>query len=288
MTTPLPNRDYLGYAPDSVISTTSTGSFGLRGAAVAGVLLGAALTAGCSGGEAAAPPPATTTSQAPSHAVTNEYVAQYSRLPEVLPLDTATVTCSYTPTEPAARAVTVPPTSASTTGTVEVGLETSIGRIDLVLDRGRAPCAVNSFVSLAQQGFYTGTSCHRLSDEVGAQYYQCGDPTGTGTGGPGFTYPDEYPVPQLAEQTVTGRLTNIIAYPRGTVAVADSGRADTNGSQFFLVTGDTLLRPDYTAFGRITDDSLALLDAAAAAGHDDSSVLGGGAPNTPVTITAVG
>jgi peptidylprolyl isomerase/peptidyl-prolyl cis-trans isomerase B (cyclophilin B) len=169
---------------------------------------------------------------------------------------------------------------------VEVTLDTSIGRIGLVLDRGHAPCTVNSFVGLAQQGFYSGTSCHRLSDEIGEQYYQCGDPTGTGTGGPGYTYPDEYPVPQLTEQTATGRPADIVVYPRGTVAVADSGRADTNGSQFFLITGDTLLRPDYTAFGRITDESLALLDAAAAAGHDDSSVLGGGVPNTPVTITS--
>ncbi|MEE2056277.1 peptidylprolyl isomerase [Rhodococcus artemisiae] len=271
-----------------MISPTSTGSSGLRGlATAAGVLLGAALTAGCSSGEASTPPPATTTTQAPSHALTSESVSRYPRLPDVPPLDTPTVSCSYTTSGSAARTATLPSTSASTTGTMEVAFETSIGRIDLVLDRAHAPCTVNSFVSLAQQGFYSGTSCHRLSDEIGQQYYQCGDPTGTGTGGPGYTFPDEYPVLQLTAQTATGRPPDIVAYPRGTVALADSGRSDTNGSQFFLVTGDTLLRPDYTAFGRITDESLALLDAAAATGHDASSVLGGGVPNTPVTITSV-
>ncbi|MCK0092258.1 peptidylprolyl isomerase [Rhodococcus sp. F64268] len=270
-----------------MISPTSIGSSGLRGFAAAGVLLGATLTAGCSSGTAATPPPATTT-QAPSHALTSEAVSRYPRLPETPPVDSPTVSCTYTTSGSAARSATLPSTSASTTGSAGVTFETSIGRIDLVLDRGRAPCTVNSFVSLARQGFYNGTSCHRLADEIGQQYYQCGDPTGTGTGGPGYTYPDEYPVQQLTAQTATGRPPQIVAYPRGTVAVADSGRADTNGSQFFLITGDTLLRPDYTAFARITDESLALLDAAAATGHDASSILGGGVPNTPVTITSVG
>ena len=120
----------------------------------------------------------------------------------------------------------------------------------LALDRAAAPCTVNSFAALVQQGFYNDTSCHRLVDR-GIFVLQCGDPTGTGTGGPGYRYADE----------LAGNET----YPAGTVAMANAG-PDTNGSQFFLVWADTQLSPNYTVFGKMDEASLAVVAAIAAKG----------------------
>jgi len=97
---------------------------------------------------------------------------------------------------------------------------------------------------------------------------QCGDPTGTGTGGPGYAFDDE---------ALEGA-----SYPRGTVAMANSGPG-TNGSQFFLVYADTALPPDYTPLGTITS-GLEVLERVAAAGSDDSNGPGDGRPRTPVQI----
>lgn len=257
----------------------------IRVATSIGIVVGSALiSAGCASGDAATPPSAspmdTHTATRPAWEVSAEYVAQYPKLPPVPEPAASTTTCSYRTTPDSTGTVSMPSSTASTTGTVETTLDTTIGPITLVLDRSMAPCAVNSFVSLSRQGYYKDTSCHRLSMDMGAQLYQCGDPTGTGLGGPGYTFADEYPVTEMADATTA-------VYPRGTVALADSGRADTNGSQFFLLLGDSVLRPDYTVFGRIADASLASLDAAAAQGDDGSSVLGGGTPNVPVTIAAV-
>ncbi|WP_226435889.1 MULTISPECIES: peptidylprolyl isomerase [Rhodococcus] len=242
------------------------------------------LTAGCAGGDTPTSTSnttsAATTSPRDSWQASAEYVAQYPTLPPVPEPTAATTTCSYPSIGGGVGNVATPSSSATATGTVEVTLDTTIGPVTLVLDRAMAPCTVNSFLSLARQGFFSDTSCHRLSMNVGAQLYQCGDPTGTGLGNPGYTYADEYPVTSMAD-------TTSVVYPRGTVALSDSGRADTNGSQFFLLLGDSVLRPDYTVFGHVSDASLAVLDAAAAQGDDGSSVLGGGVPNVPVTIAAV-
>jgi peptidyl-prolyl cis-trans isomerase B (cyclophilin B) len=189
----------------------------------------------------------------------------------------ASVDCQYPPTtQPAARPVKPPlagPTS--TRGTVAVTLQTSAGAIGLTLDRALAPCTVNSFLSLAQQGFYTNTPCHRLVTNPGLQVLQCGDPTGSGTGGPGYTIPDEV-FPELT-------------YGRGLVAMANTGQPNSGGSQFFLIYGQTQLPPQYTVFATISPDGLKVLDQIAKAGDDGSlePSPGGGKPNQPVTITAV-
>ncbi|MCR8692174.1 peptidylprolyl isomerase [Rhodococcus rhodochrous] len=206
----------------------------------------------------------------------------YRGLPEVPAQPAPTVTCEYVD-----KGGDRPPSTASTVGIVDLTLETSIGAIPLVLDRTQAPCTVNSFVDLARRGFYDGTSCHRLATDAGGELYQCGDPTGTGSGGPGYTFADEYPVPQFAAEAATSYLPPAVLYPRGTVAMANAGVENSNGSQFFLLLGDSLLRPDFTAFGRIADAGMPVLDAAAADGHDGSSPLGGGVPTTPVVIGAV-
>jgi peptidyl-prolyl cis-trans isomerase B (cyclophilin B) len=185
-------------------------------------------------------------------------------------------TCSYptTPSQPAAKPVKAPSTTTvPSTGTVNVTISTSVGDIPITLDRSLAPCTVNSFLSLAQQGFYTDTSCHRLSTQ-GLQMLQCGDPTGTGTGGPGYSFNDEV-FPQLT-------------YGRGILAMANSG-PNTNGSQFFMVYGDAPLDPSYTVFGSISDAGLQVLDKVAKAGDDGSldPSPGGGKPNMAVKFTAV-
>jgi peptidyl-prolyl cis-trans isomerase B (cyclophilin B) len=179
---------------------------------------------------------------------------------------------------PASKPVKAPPNgNVPSTGTVDVTLKTTQGDIKITLDRALAPCTVDSFLSLAKQGFYTDTSCHRLGTDGGLQMLQCGDPTGTGSGGPGYTFKDEI-FPQLT-------------YGRGILAMANSG-PDTNGSQFFMVYGNAQLSPAYTVFGSISDEGLQVLDKVAKAGVDPASVDpstgdGTGKPKLPVKFTAV-
>jgi peptidyl-prolyl cis-trans isomerase B (cyclophilin B) len=148
------------------------------------------------------------------------------------------ITCQYTDdgSEPA-REVEPPPEEATETGDVQVTIATSAGDVPATLDAEAAPCTVNSFLSLAEQGYFDGTKCHRLTT-AGIFVLQCGDPTGSGAGGPGYSFPDE----------LTGQET----YKGGTLAMANAG-PDTNGSQFFMVYDDTQLEPNYTVFGQIDD-----------------------------------
>ena len=176
-------------------------------------------------------------------------------------------TCDFT--EDGTGTVGTPPAEVATSGLVNLTMTTNVGPIGLVLDQAKAPCASASFVYLTQQKFFDGTPCHRETDSDGLKVLQCGDPTGTGTGGPGYSFPTQ----------VTGTET----YPRGTLAMANSGQG-TDGSQFFLVYGDSQLSPDYTVVGTIDEAGLATLDAIAAKGNDGANGPGDGAPNEPVTI----
>ncbi|MGB3444740.1 MAG: peptidylprolyl isomerase [Actinophytocola sp.] len=175
--------------------------------------------------------------------------------------------CQYTvtPDEPAARPVPLPRDPANTPdhGKVKVDVRTNQGALPLTLDRAAAPCTVQSFVHLAKWRFYDRTTCHRLTTYPTLEVLQCGDPSGTGEGGPGYRYKDELPVDLApAPNDPTGERK---IYPRGTLAMANAG-PDTNGSQFFLVYGNAYLRPNYTIFGTIGEDGLATLDKVAAAG----------------------
>ncbi|KAA9134530.1 peptidylprolyl isomerase [Microbacterium caowuchunii] len=203
------------------------------------------LLAGCAGGG----PAAESAIPSSSHAVTGA--------------------CEYVAGGSAAREVTAPPAEPDRTGTVTASLSTSAGDIGIALDADSAPCTVGSFIALSEQGYYTDTTCHRLTTS-GIYVLQCGDPSATGRGGPGYSYADE--------------LDGSEAYPAGTVAMANAG-PDTNGSQFFLVYEDTQLPPSYTVFGRMDAEGLAVVRGIAAAG------AAGGAPDgppaEPVTITAV-
>ncbi|MCV7300037.1 peptidylprolyl isomerase [Mycobacterium barrassiae] len=165
---------------------------------------------------------------------------------------------------------------------VSASMETNQGDIGLMLDNGKSPCTVNSFASLANQGFFKDTTCHRLTTSEFLSVLQCGDPTGQGTGGPGYQFPNEYPTNQY--QPDDPKLAEPVVYPRGTLAMANAGPG-TNGSQFFLVYQDSKLPPNYTVFGTIDDTGLATLDKIAAAGTADGSE--DGKPKTEVKITSL-
>jgi peptidyl-prolyl cis-trans isomerase B (cyclophilin B) len=149
---------------------------------------------------------------------------------------------------------------------VSVSMATNQGNIGLQLDNAKSPCTVNSFASLAQQGYFNDTPCHRLTTSEGLSVLQCGDPTGQGAGGPGYEFANEYPTDQY--QPDDPKLQEPVLYPRGTIAMANAGPG-TNGSQFFLVYKDSELPPNYTVFGTIDATGLATLDKIAAAGIAD-------------------
>jgi peptidyl-prolyl cis-trans isomerase B (cyclophilin B) len=173
------------------------------------------------------------------------------------------------------KTFTLPPASAAQDREWTGELRTNVGDVAFTLDGQAAPQAVANFVSLAEGGYFDGTDCHRLTTE-GIFVLQCGDPTGTGTGGPGYEFG---PVENAPEDGL---------YPAGTIAMArtDAG-TDTMGSQFFLVYEDTTLPTNtggYTVFGEITS-GLDVVRAVADAGTADGS--GNGNPANPVTIEGV-
>ena len=180
--------------------------------------------------------------------------------------------CTYPrSTERPTRPVPLPPTVGVETWRVyQVTLVTSRGDIVFELDSALAPCTANNFRSLAHFRFFDETPCHRLTT-VALRVLQCGDPTGSGRGGPGYSFPDE-------EQSG-------VTYPRGTVAMA-SGGPDTNGSQFFIGYGDSNLPANFTVFGRVIA-GMRVLDVIAAGGSDGMYGRGDGRPHSPVEITTV-
>jgi peptidyl-prolyl cis-trans isomerase B (cyclophilin B) len=196
--------------------------------------------------------------------------------------------CQYTetPDDPAVRPVPLPPDPHNTpnSGTERVTLVTNQGDIGLTLMLAEAPCTVQSFLHLARHEFYDRTICHRLTAYPTLKVLQCGDPSGTGEGGPGYKFKDELPTnlpPAPTDPTGVRRV-----YARGVLAMANAG-PDTNGSQFFLVYANSALRPNYTIFGTVDATGLATLDRIAAGGiqptPDDPAPVDG-APALPVHI----
>jgi peptidyl-prolyl cis-trans isomerase B (cyclophilin B) len=189
-------------------------------------------------------------------------------------------TCTYTKDDAATGDVELPPSEPAESGKVPVTIGSSVGDLKLTLDADAAPCTVNSFVSLAKQGFYDGVFCHRIGDPTGFPMLQCGDPTSTdqttaltaGGGGPGYSFADE----------LTGKET----YGAGTLAMANAG-PDTNGSQFFMVFGDIGLDPAYTVFGTIAPETVTALTKVAQGGNADNVGDGTGVPRTPVEFQKV-
>lgn len=180
---------------------------------------------------------------------------------------TETGSCTYN-SDGTNDEVTPPPAAPTVDGDVAVTMDTSVGEFHATLDAAKTPCTVNSFVALAEQGYFDGTTCHRMTT-AGIFVLQCGDPTGTGTGGPGYSFDDE----------LSGKET----YGPGTLAMANAG-PNTNGSQFFIVYGDSPLPPSYTVFGEVDQATVDLVKDVA---KDGTNPPQDGAPNTPVDISSV-
>jgi peptidyl-prolyl cis-trans isomerase B (cyclophilin B) len=206
-------------------------------------------------------------------------------LPPFDPPKTLGSNCQYPATTEQASKPVKPPQNgriATDPALIRASIAISQGTVGLELDNSKTPCTVNNFTSLAKQGFFDNTNCHRLTTSTELGVLQCGDPTGTGAGGPGYRFPNEYPTNQY--RLTDPALKAPVVYPRGTLAMANSGPG-TNGSQFFLVYQDSMLPPTYTVFGTIDSAGLATLDKVAARG-----VAGGsddGKPVLDVTIKSV-
>jgi peptidyl-prolyl cis-trans isomerase B (cyclophilin B) len=196
------------------------------------------------------------------------------QLPPFTPSANLGADCQY-PAAQSSKKVNPPRTGKVPTdpAQVSVSMVTSQGNIGLQLDNAKSPCTVNSFASLAQQHYFDDTPCHRLTTSAGLAVLQCGDPTGQGSGGPGYQFANEYPTDQYPANDPGAQQP--VLYPRGTLAMANAGPG-TNGSQFFLVYKDSQLPPQYTVFGTIDQTGLATLDKIAAAG-----VAGGGEDGKP-------
>ena len=159
-----------------------------------------------------------------------------------------------------------PPMTIDTSKHYTATIDTSMGTMHADLFASEAPLTVNNFVFLANQGYYNGVTFHRVINNF---MVQTGDPTGTGTGGPGYRFNDE-PVKRQ--------------YVRGTLAMANAG-PNTNGSQFFIVHKDYQLPPNYTIFGLLTDgfdvlDKIATTPTGPGKGGPDT-------PRTPITINSI-
>jgi peptidyl-prolyl cis-trans isomerase B (cyclophilin B) len=189
----------------------------------------------------------------------------------------ASGTCAYpSDGQTPAKDVGTPSTTnllAPTTLTLNLKVGSGAAKpVAITLKAKTAPCTVNAISYLASKGYYDNTTCHRLTTaESGISVLQCGDPTATGSGGPGFSFADE--------------LSGSETYPAGTVAMANTGQPVSNGSQFFLVYGDTPLPAKYTVFGTITS-GLDVVTAIGAAGSDNANGSGDGHPKQTVTITS--
>jgi peptidyl-prolyl cis-trans isomerase B (cyclophilin B) len=199
----------------------------------------------------------------------NPIVANNSDGPSSSSSPSALSTCPVVPTPKATpQHYASEPSMCTQPADYTATIKTNQGTIVATLDGAKAPHTVNSFNFLAGQGFFNNTPCHRLVTQ-GIFVLQCGDPTGSGTGGPGYTIPDE----NLAGAT----------YPAGTLAMANTGQPHTGGSQFFFCYADTPLPPQYTPFGHVAQ-GLDVLKAIAAKGEDDSNGPGDGKPKKPVII----
>lgn len=177
--------------------------------------------------------------------------------------------CTYTSSPPAARKVSIPPAKPDYKASYRATINTNRGKVVIDLLNSKATCTVNSFVYLAKQKYFNSTSCHRLTTS-GIYVLQCGDPTGTGTGGPGYKFADE---------NLSGA-----KYTAGTLAMANSGPG-TNGSQFFIVYRDSRTLPaNYTPFGTVVS-GLGIIQNVAKAGTSNGT--GDGHPKQKVVIESV-
>jgi peptidyl-prolyl cis-trans isomerase B (cyclophilin B) len=198
--------------------------------------------------------------------------------------------CSYTSAAPAAKKVSLPPAAPDYTDSYQATINTNQGKITFNLLNSKATCTVNSFVHLAQAGYFNSTQCHRVVTS-GIYVLQCGDPYATasaklncsatskvGSGSPGYAF---------ANENLTGA-----KYPAGTVAMANGG-PNTNGSQFFIVYKDSTSGlnsssgPAYTPFATVSS-GLGIVQNVAKGGYScQYAQSGGGVPKKKVIIDSV-
>ncbi len=175
--------------------------------------------------------------------------------------------CRYVVEGDAARDVDPPPSDPEPADSLTI--TTNRGDIGVTLRTEETPCTAGSFTWLAEQGYYDDTPCHRLVTS-GIFVLQCGDPSGTGSGGPGYRFDDE--------------LSGDETYPAGTLAMANAG-PDTNGSQFFIVYAESGLPAKYAVFGEVDAAGLKVVEDVARAGSEPA---GDGSPVEEVVIQSVG
>ena len=221
--------------------------------------------------------------------------ASPSKKPSASPTATAVAEpahhCDYTSASPAAKKVSLPPATPDYTDSYQATINTNLGKITFNLLNSKATCTVNSFVHLAQAGYFDKTQCHRVVNS-GIYVLQCGDPYATadaklscsttskvGTGTPGYDF---------ASENLTGA-----KYPTGTVAMANEGTPTSNGSQFFIVFKDstsglnTSTGPAYTPFATVSS-GLGIVQNVAKDGYScQYAQAGGGVPKKKVIIDSV-
>jgi peptidyl-prolyl cis-trans isomerase B (cyclophilin B) len=231
---------------------------------------------------------------------TKKAAASPSKSPSASASATATATaavaepahhCSYTSATPAAKKVSLPPAAPDYAASYQATINTNLGKITFNLLNSKATCTVNSFVHLAQAGYFDNTQCHRLLTS-GIYVLQCGDPYATstakltcsttskvGTGTPGYDF---------ASENLTGA-----KYTTGTVAMANEGTATSNGSQFFIVFKDSTsglngsTGPSYTPFATVSS-GLGIVQNVAKDGYScQYAQAGGGVPKKKVVIDSV-
>ncbi|GAA1386200.1 peptidylprolyl isomerase [Catellatospora chokoriensis] len=188
--------------------------------------------------------------------------------------------CRWLPADeasnPNVKNVGTPPTTVPTTGTQQLTMTTGQGVITVEVDTAKAPCAAASITYLAGRKFFDNTRCHRLTT-AGISVLQCGDPSGTGMGGPSYKF---------AEENLPTSGTD--PYPVGTLAMAKTQEPASTGSQFFIVYGPTPIDPLYTVLGKVTA-GMDVVQAIGRAGAVDEAgnTATDGAPKSPVTISAL-
>jgi peptidyl-prolyl cis-trans isomerase B (cyclophilin B) len=244
----------------------------IMGAALIASLLGVFLSGGSS------KHPSASASKSPSATPSATTVAEPARH------------CTFTKSGTAARAVSLPSATPDYTASYQATITTNLGKIAVNLENSKATCTVNSFIHLAEAGYFNNTQCHRLLTS-GIYVLQCGDPYATastkltcsstgkiGTGTPGYEFASE-------------NLTDA-KYPAGTVAMANEGSADSNGSQFFIVYKDSTsgLGATYTPFGTVSS-GLGIVQNVAKDGYSCQYTVSGqsegGAPKEKVIIDSV-
>jgi peptidyl-prolyl cis-trans isomerase B (cyclophilin B) len=187
------------------------------------------------------------------------------------PTASACPTATTKPIASPAQFKTPPPKSLAADRTWTATVATTCGAMTFQLDGKKAPQTVASFIFLARKGFFDNTPCHRLTT-TGIFVLQCGDPTGTGNGGPGYVFGIEN-APKSGD------------YPAGTIAMARTSDPKSNGSQFFIVYQDSKLPTDgggYSIFGTVSKGLQVVRNVAIA-----GAPTGDGAPNSPINITSV-